>query len=139
MAWVPSVSRTSLNAQNTAESTSCALSTKIKPDSRGSSPAMTTESARAISLILVGLADMMLRVELEPELGHEIELRLQKIDVLFLVGHQLLEQIARDVILDGMAISRSLLIELPRRELRAQIGVEDLLDGLADVQRIDHL
>src|SRR5436305_8961269 len=41
MAWVPSVSRTSLNAQNTAESTSCALSTKIKPDSRGSSPAMT--------------------------------------------------------------------------------------------------
>ena len=37
MAWVPSVSRTSLNAQNTAESTSCALSTKIKPDSRGAS------------------------------------------------------------------------------------------------------
>src|SRR5437763_6427006 len=38
MAWVPSVSRTSLNAQNTAESTSCALSTKIKPDSRGLVP-----------------------------------------------------------------------------------------------------
>src|SRR5947208_3380678 len=42
MAWVPSVSRTSLNAQNTAESTSCALSTKIKPDSRGSRPGMTS-------------------------------------------------------------------------------------------------
>src|SRR5205823_7579536 len=40
MAWVPSVSRTSLNAQNTAESTSCALSTKIKPDSRGLVPAI---------------------------------------------------------------------------------------------------
>jgi len=49
---------------------------------------------RPRSLILVGLADVMLRIELEAELGHEIELRLQEIDVVFLVGHQLFEQIA---------------------------------------------
>src|SRR5205823_7020167 len=56
MAWVPSVSRTSLNAQNTAESTSCALSTKIKPDSRGSCPGMTSEKSAPMVLFRRGAA-----------------------------------------------------------------------------------
>src|SRR5437764_7569046 len=47
MAWVPSVSRTSLNAQNTAESTPCPLSTKLKPDSRGLGPAIHATLSRA--------------------------------------------------------------------------------------------
>jgi hypothetical protein len=36
------VSRTSAKRQNTEESMPCASSTKIKPDSRGTSPAMTS-------------------------------------------------------------------------------------------------
>src|SRR5579872_1958227 len=41
MARVPFVSRTSAKRQNTEESTPCATSTKIKPDSRGTRPGMT--------------------------------------------------------------------------------------------------
>jgi hypothetical protein len=45
-------------------------------------------------LVFVQFADVMLGVELEPQLLHEIELRLQEIDVTLFVGHQLLEEIA---------------------------------------------
>src|SRR4029079_17875454 len=41
--------KTSPNAWNTEESTPCALSTKIKPDSRGSSPRMTTALLETIT------------------------------------------------------------------------------------------
>src|SRR5262249_14453444 len=43
-AWrgLPSVSGTLPNAQNAEESTPCTLSIKIEPDSRGTSPAMTS-------------------------------------------------------------------------------------------------
>ena len=49
---------------------------------------------------LLELADVVLGVELEAELGDQVELRFEEVDVLFLVVHQLLEQVARDVILD---------------------------------------
>src|SRR5437868_4423695 len=43
------------------------------------------------SVLLVGLADMVLGIELQPELGHQTELGLEEVDVFFLVVHQLLE------------------------------------------------
>jgi hypothetical protein len=50
-------------------------------------------SARSVFAVLAHLADMMLRVELEAELGDKIELGFEEIDVVLLVRHQLLEQV----------------------------------------------
>ena len=47
---------------------------------------------------------MMLRVELKPEPADEIELRFEEIDVVFLVRHQLLEQVACHIVLRGVAV-----------------------------------
>ena len=58
---------------------------------------------------------------------------------LFLVLHELLEQVARHVVLDRMAMGRRLLVERARRHLGREIAVEHFLDVLADVQRIEHL
>ena len=44
-----------------------------------------------LAAVFFQLSNMMLGVKLEPELGNQIELRLQKVDVLFLVVHQLFE------------------------------------------------
>lgn len=75
--------------------------------------------APSVRVIVVDFTDVVLRVELETEFGDEIELRFEIIDVLFLVVHELLEQVAGDVVLDCMAMCRGLLIERPRRHLRA--------------------
>jgi hypothetical protein len=48
-------------------------------------------SSRSVFLVLVEFADVMLGVELEPELGDQVELGFEEIDVLFLVVHQFLE------------------------------------------------
>ena len=57
----------------------------------------------------------------------------------FLVLHQLLEQIARDVVARAVAMGRRLLVERARRNLGLEIAIEHFLDVLADVQRIEHL
>ena len=44
-----------------------------------------------ILIALAHLADVVLRVELNAELVDEIDLRLEEVDVVLLVGHQLLE------------------------------------------------
>ena len=46
---------------------------------------------------------MMARVQFEAELGDEIELSFEKIDVVLLVHHQLLEQVACHIITRGVA------------------------------------
>src|SRR5437870_9330745 len=97
-------------------------------------------SPRAPSLrVVVGFADVVLSVELETELGDEIELRLEIIDVLFLVVHELLEQVAGDVILDRVTMGGGFLVKRARRHFRGEIAVEHLPDVLADVQGIDDL
>src|SRR5215472_885978 len=89
---------------------------------------------RARSIVVVGLADMVLGVELEPELGDEIELGLEIVDMLLLVVHELLEQVAAHVVLDRVAMRRGLLVERPRGHLRRQIAVEHLAHVLPDMQ-----
>jgi hypothetical protein len=49
---------------------------------------------------------MTLRVELKAEPADEIELRFEEIDVVFLVRHQLLEQVACHIVLRGVAVRR---------------------------------
>ena len=59
----------------------------------------------ALSVVaLAHLADMILRVELKAEPADEIELRFEEIDVVFLVRHQLLEQVACHIVLRGVAV-----------------------------------
>src|SRR6266550_5230876 len=81
----------------------------------------------------------MLRIELDPELGDEIDLSLEEVDMLFLGLHQALEQVARYVVLHRMAVGRSLLIEIACGMLRRQVAIEHFLDVLPDAQRVDDL
>ena len=59
--------------------------------------------------------------------------------MLFLVLHQALEQVARDVILDAVAVGGGFLVERARGDLGGQIAFDDFLDVLADAQGIEHL
>src|SRR5689334_524190 len=94
---------------------------------------------QSVVLGLADLADVMLRVELKAELGDEIELSLQEIDVVLLVGHDLLEQVARHVIAHRVTVGGGFLIECAGGNLGGQVAVEHLPDVLADTQRVEHL
>ncbi len=58
---------------------------------------------------------------------------------MLLVLHQALEQIARDVILDAVAVGRGFLVKIAGADLGGQIALDDFLDVLADPQGIEHL
>src|SRR6185312_15445104 len=82
----------------------------------GTSPAMARKAAagEALVTVLVELADVMLGIELKAELGDEIELGFEEVDVVFFVLHQRLKQIARDVVLDHMAVGGGFLVQRTR-------------------------
>ena len=69
----------------------------------------------------------------------QVQLGFEEIDVVLLVLHQPFELVARDIILDRMAIGRRFLIEVARIDLGGEIAIEHLLHGLADAQRVEHL
>ena len=48
-----------------------------------------------------------------PELLDEIELRLEEIDMVFLVFHQLFEEVLRNAVTDGIRVSGRFLVERP--------------------------
>src|SRR6266699_4454854 len=81
----------------------------------------------------------MLGIELKAELSDEIELGLQEIDMLLFVVHQLLEQVARHVILDRVAMRRRLLVERTRIQFSLQVALDYLLYGLTDMERFERL
>jgi hypothetical protein len=64
----------------------------------GTSPGMTNFCGSDIRprsvLLALEMADVFLRVELKPDPVDQVELGLEKIDMLFLVLHQAFEQIA---------------------------------------------
>src|SRR5512132_2221636 len=97
------------------------------------------EGETSIFAFLAHFADVMLRVKLEAKLADEIDLGFEEIDVVFFIRHQLLEQIACYVILDGVTMRCSFLVELPGRHLRSEIAVQHLFHVLSDVQRVKHL
>ena len=96
-------------------------------------------SVSAALMLALEPADMLLGIELEPDPLDQIELGFEEIDVIFLVLHQALEQIARDVVLDAVAVGRGLLIERAGTDLGGKIAFEDFLDVLSDPQGIEHL
>src|SRR6266545_7241464 len=53
------------------------------------------------SVVVFELADMMLRVELDAELGDKVDLRLEEVDVALLALHKLLDRVRGEVVLDG--------------------------------------
>jgi hypothetical protein len=89
--------------------------------------------------IVVGFTDMRLRVKLEAELVHEIELGFEIIDMLFFIMHEFFEQIARHIVFHRVAVRRRLFVKRARRELRAKIAIENLFHSLPDMEGIEHL
>ena len=79
----------------------------------------------------------MLGIKLKAELGDEVELSLEKVDVILIVLHQLLEQIAAHVVLDCMTMGRGFLVKRARRMPPHSGAVLDLVHriGRVDVQR----
>ena len=67
-------------------------------------------------------ADVLLGVELEADTLDQVELGFEEIDVMFLVLHQALEQVARDIVLDAVAVGRGFLVERARADLGGEIG-----------------
>jgi hypothetical protein len=57
---------------------------------------------------------MMLGVELKAKLDDEVDLGFKKIDMMFLVVHQLLEEFACHVVLHAVAVGRRFLVKRPR-------------------------
>ena len=82
---------------------------------------------------------MLLRVELEADPVDQVKLGFEEIDVVLFILHQILEQIARHIVLDAMTISRRFLIQVARTVFGREIALDDLLDVLADAQGIEHL
>jgi hypothetical protein len=82
---------------------------------------------------------VLLGVELEADALDQVELGLEEVDVMFLILHQLFEQVAADIVLDAMAVGRRFLVERARGDLGCKIAFDDLSDVLADPQGIEHL
>src|SRR5260370_32667754 len=66
------------------------------------------------SMLALEPADMLLGVELKPDPPDQVELGFEEVNVVLLVLHQALEQIARDVILDAVAVGRGFLVKIAR-------------------------
>src|SRR5436309_3128308 len=84
------------------------------------------------SSAFLGLADMVLGVELETEAGDQLELGFEVVNVLFLVLHQLFKQVPGHIVLGGVTMSRRPLVEGAGEKLSREVAVQHLLDGLTD-------
>ena len=80
-----------------------------------------------------------LAVILGADIVQEIELRLEMVDVAFLIAEQLLEQIHRHIVLFLTAAGARLHVQSAGAIFRLEIAFEDLLDVLADHQGIEML
>src|SRR4051812_23848753 len=74
--------------------------------------------------------DMFLRIQFEPDPPDQIQLRLEEVDMMLLVLHQALEQVAGNVILDAVTVGRGLRIQRARSYLGGKIAFDDFLDVL---------
>src|SRR5947209_4452267 len=84
-------------------------------------------------------ADVLLGVEIESDALDQMQLSFEEVDVVFLILHQALEQIARNIVLHAMAVGCALFIERAGPHFRGEIALDDFLDVLADPQGIQHL
>src|ERR1700730_2601312 len=84
-------------------------------------------------------ANMFLAVELNAELFNELQLRFQKIDVLFLIDEQLVIELLGDEVVGGNAIFRRLGVERSRGNLGVEVTAKNFLNRLSDPQRVEDL
>src|SRR3982074_1590688 len=91
------------------------------------------------SVLALEPADMLLGVEFKPDPPDQIKLGFEEIDVMLLVLHQAFEQIARDVVLDAVAIGRGFLVKRAGGNFGSKIALDDFLDVLPDPQGVEHL
>src|SRR5918997_5772386 len=92
-----------------------------------------------MSVAFVEPADMLLGVELDADLLDEVDLGFEEVDMAFLVGHQLLEQVLGHPVADAVAIGGRFAVEVAGLVFRREVRFEDFLDVLADAQGIEHL
>src|SRR3984893_18967063 len=84
-------------------------------------------------------ADMFLAVKLDAELFDELQLRFQKIDMLFLIDEQLVIELLGDEVVGGNAIFRRLGVERSRGNLGVEVTAKNFLNRLSDPQRVEDL
>src|SRR6516225_4755471 len=89
--------------------------------------------------VAVELSNMTLGIELEAYPRDEVDLGFQKVNVLFLIVHELLKQISRHVVLDQMAMGRGFAVEGVRRQFGFQVAIEHGLHGLPDMKGFQRL
>src|SRR5580704_12263359 len=82
---------------------------------------------------------MFLAVELDAELLDELQLRFQKIDVLFLVDEQVVIELLGDEVVGGNAIFSRLGVERTRGGLGVEVTAKNFLHRLSDPQRVEDL
>jgi hypothetical protein len=70
----------------------------IGVDARAASPSLSRTPAPLHTSVLVELSNMTLSIELQADPTDEIDLGFQKVDVRFLVVHELLKQISCHVV-----------------------------------------
>src|SRR3984893_9625958 len=96
--------------------------------------------ARTLSLFAVfEPANMFLAVELDAELLDELQLRFQKIDVLFLIDEQLVIELLGNEVVGGNAIFRRLGVERSRGNLGVEVTAKNFIHRLSDPQRVEDL
>src|SRR5438132_5855470 len=86
--------------------------------------ALSLVSATSPSALALEVADVLLGVELEPDTLDQIELRLEEVDMVLLVLHQALEQVARDVVLGAVTIGGGLMVKRALRVLGGQVAAD---------------
>ena len=76
-------------------------------------------------LVLAELAHVLLAVEFDADLRDQRDLRLEEVDMLLLVVHQLLEQVAGDVVAHAVAVRGGFFLERARGDFGPEITVQD--------------
>src|ERR1700730_530244 len=84
-------------------------------------------------------ANMFLAIELDAELFDELQLRFQKIDVLFPIDEQLVIELLGDEVVGGNAIFGGFGIEPARGGLGVEVTAKNFLHCLSDPQRVEDL
>src|SRR5690606_10336978 len=87
----------------------------------------------------LGRFALQLDVVLQAHAGNHLELRLEEVDMLLLALENSFEDLAADEIAHALAMLDRVLEQRDRFHLQREIGLEDLLDRLADLELVDGL
>jgi hypothetical protein len=74
---------------------------------------------------------------LKPQLPDQVELTVKKVDVFFLIGQDLQQQVAGDEVTRAFAVGDGLTQVVQRLFLQMEVRAQDFLDGLADPDPVE--